>query len=98
MEKNVVKIPIRSLEEYKIRYNYDKTKHVGQGDGESNVGDVIARDGSKVVKWPGKGKTQEMNQELIIMKQKYRLRKLKMLLFKELELPNLKQKKNKMKL
>ena len=29
--KDVVKIPIRSLDEYKIRYNYDKNKHVGQG-------------------------------------------------------------------
>jgi hypothetical protein len=27
--KDVVKIPIRSLDEYKIRYNYDKNKHVG---------------------------------------------------------------------
>lgn len=44
--KDVVKIPIRSLDEYKIRYNYDKNKHVGQGDGESHIGDVVARDGS----------------------------------------------------
>ncbi|WP_284439530.1 DUF444 family protein, partial [Bacillus sp. N12A5] len=43
---DVVKIPIRSLDEYKIRYNYDKNKHVGQGDGDSQVGDVVARDGS----------------------------------------------------
>ena len=28
--RDVVKIPIRSLDEYKIRYNYDKNKHVGQ--------------------------------------------------------------------
>ena len=44
--RDVVKIPIRSLDEYKIRYNYDKNKHVGQGSGESKVGDVVARDGS----------------------------------------------------
>src|SRR6185312_14528454 len=44
--RDVVKIPIRSLDEYKIRYNYDKNKHVGQGDGDSQVGDVVARDGS----------------------------------------------------
>ena len=44
--KDVVKIPIRSLDEYKIRYNYDKNKHVGQGNGDSKVGDVVARDGS----------------------------------------------------
>ena len=52
--KDVVKIPIRSLDEYKIRYNYDKNKHVGQGDGESQVGDVVARDGAPE-KGPGKG-------------------------------------------
>ena len=45
--REVVKIPIRSLDEYKIRYNYDKNKHVGQGDGDSKVGDVVARDGSE---------------------------------------------------
>src|SRR5699024_2544233 len=44
--KDIVKIPIRSLDEYKIRYNYNKSKHVGQGDGDSQVGDVVARDGS----------------------------------------------------
>ena len=42
--RKLVKIPIRSLDEYKIRYNYDKTKHVGQGDGKSKVGDIIARE------------------------------------------------------
>jgi len=52
--RDVVKIPIRSLDEYKIRYNYDKNKHVGQGDGDSKVGDVVARDGNPQ-KGPGKG-------------------------------------------
>ena len=28
--KDVVKIPIRSLDEYKIRYNYDKTNTLGK--------------------------------------------------------------------
>ncbi len=36
--REVVKIPIKSLDEYRIRYNYDKNKHVGQGDGDSKVG------------------------------------------------------------
>lgn len=52
--RDVVKIPIRSLDEYKIRYNYDKNKHVGQGDGDSELGDVVARDG-KPEQGPGKG-------------------------------------------
>src|SRR5690625_3777102 len=42
--RDVIKIPIRSLDEYKIRYNHNKTKHVGQGSGDSQVGDVIARE------------------------------------------------------
>ena len=53
--RDVIKIPIRSLDEYKIRYNYDKSKHVGQGEGDSQVGDVVARDGSGE-KQPGAGK------------------------------------------
>src|SRR5699024_2887049 len=32
--KDVIKIPIRSLDEYKIRYNHDNKQHVGSGDGE----------------------------------------------------------------
>ena|SRR5690554_970758 len=51
--KDVIKIPIRSLDEYKIRYNYDKNKHVGQGNGKSKVGDVVAKDGEA-----GQGKGQ----------------------------------------
>lgn len=42
--ENIIKIPIRSLDEYKIRYNHDEKQHVGQGDGDSQIGDVIARD------------------------------------------------------
>ncbi|SES21758.1 hypothetical protein SAMN04487944_12427 [Gracilibacillus ureilyticus] len=48
--KEIVRIPIRSLDEYKIKYNQSKNKHVGQGDGDSKVGDVIAQDGK-----PSKG-------------------------------------------
>ena len=42
--KNIVKIPIRSLDEYRFRYNFNKQKLVGQGDGKSKVGDIVARD------------------------------------------------------
>jgi hypothetical protein len=42
--KKVVKIPIRSLEEYKFRFDYRKRKYVGTGDGNTRVGDVIARE------------------------------------------------------
>jgi uncharacterized protein len=42
--KRSVKVPIRSLDEYKFRFDYRKRKHVGQGDGKTRVGDVLARE------------------------------------------------------
>ena len=78
--REVIKIPIRSLDEYKIRYNYDNSKHVGQGQGDSSVGDVVARDGSKANQAPGKGKAGDKLAK-IIMKRKSVLRKFKMFYF-----------------
>ena len=95
--QDVIKIPIRSLDEYKIRYNHDKSKHVGQGDGDSQVGDVVASDGEQGKSGPGQGKQAGINPGKIIMKQKSRLQKLRKRLFKELELP-IWNKKNKLKL
>ena len=39
-----VKIPMRSLDEYKFRFDHRKRKQVGQGDGKTKVGDVIGRE------------------------------------------------------
>ncbi len=41
--KRLVKVPIRTLEEYRFRFNPNQGKRVGQGDGDSKVGDVIGR-------------------------------------------------------
>ncbi|WP_449539198.1 sporulation protein YhbH [Ferdinandcohnia sp. Marseille-Q9671] len=93
--KDVVKIPIRSLDEYKIRYNYDKNKHVGQGDGDSQVGDVIARDGSGQSAGkagPGKGQGAGDQAGEDYYEAEVSLMELQEALFKELELPNLKRK------
>ncbi len=92
--RDVIKIPIRSLDEYKIRYNYDKTKHVGQGDGGSKKGDVVARapnkeDGDGSGKGEGEGGNQpgsdyyEAEVSLVELEEE---------LFKELELPHLEEK------
>src|SRR4029077_16555493 len=51
--KRTVKVPIRSLDEYKFRYDYRKKKQVGQGDGKTKVGDVIGRESDS--QGPGKG-------------------------------------------
>src|SRR5499433_2321083 len=48
--KRTVKVPIKALDEYKFRFNYQKGKHVGQGDGKTRLGDVVAREGR-----PGSG-------------------------------------------
>src|SRR5690625_6277777 len=45
--REVMKIPIRSLDEYKIRYNDHKSKQDGKGDGDSEVGDIVARSPNK---------------------------------------------------
>jgi sporulation protein YhbH len=55
--KRTVKVPIRSLDEYKFRFDYRKRKQVGQGDGNTKVGDVIAREGQ-----PGQGPGQGSGQ------------------------------------
>src|SRR5207302_4328946 len=40
--KKTIKVPIRSLDEYRFRYDPGRQNHSGQGDGDSEVGDVIA--------------------------------------------------------
>lgn len=42
--RRTVKVPIRSLDEYKFRFDYRKRKQVGQGDGRTKIGDVIGRE------------------------------------------------------
>ncbi|KGX90687.1 stress response protein [Pontibacillus halophilus JSM 076056 = DSM 19796] len=89
--KNVVRIPIRSLDEYKIRYSHDKNKHVGQGDGDSQVGDVVAR-GPAEQKAPGKGDKPGDKPGQDYYEAEISLAELEEALFKELELPNLQEK------
>ncbi|MGX9136047.1 sporulation protein YhbH [Rummeliibacillus sp. JY-2-4R] len=90
--RDVIKIPIRSLDEYKIRYNYDKSKHVGQGKGDSKVGDVVARDGSGTSQGPGKGKEAGDTAGEDYYEAEVSIEEIQNVLFKELELPNLQEK------
>src|SRR3990167_705680 len=41
------KVPIKALDNYRFVFDPKKSKHVGQGDGESEVGDVIASERKK---------------------------------------------------
>lgn len=90
--RDVIKIPIRSLDEYKIRYNYDKSKHVGQGQGDSQVGDVVAREPGQGNKAPGQGKEAGDKAGKDYYEAEVSLEEVQNVLFKELELPNLQQK------
>jgi len=45
--KKLVKVPIRSLEEYRFRFDPNQGERVGQGKGDSEVGDIVARGPNK---------------------------------------------------
>ena len=90
--KEVIKIPIRSLDEYKIRYNYGKSKHVGQGQGDSQVGDVVARDGRPDNQAQGKGQKAGDQPGNDYYEAEINFEDVQGMLFKELELPNLAKK------
>lgn len=89
--RKIIKIPIRSLDEYKFKYNDDKQKHAGQGDGDSEVGDVVARDGKPQ---PGSGQGDGVGDQPgeDVVEAEVDIAQLEEVLFAELELPNLKQK------
>lgn len=89
--RKIVKVPIRSLDEFKFRYNYNKRKHVGHGDGDSKVGDVLGSDGS-ASRAPGKGDSAGDQPGLDYYEAEVNLEELENLLFEDLELPNLKPK------
>ena len=90
--RDVIKIPIRSLDEYKIRYNYEKNKHVGQWNGDSQVGDVVARDGSGEGQGPGTGQGAGDLPGQDYYEAEVSLMELEEALFSQLELPNLQRK------
>jgi uncharacterized protein len=91
--KQIVKIPIRSLEEYRIRYNFQKGKHGGTGQGDTQVGDVIASDPAES-KAPGKGQGAGAGEEAgtDYYEAEVAFEEVQQQLFSELELPNLTKK------
>ena len=90
--KDVIKVPIRSLDEYKIKYNYDKNKHVGQGNGDSEIGDVVAQDSGSMQRGPGKGQGAGDQAGNDYYEAEISIMDLEKMLFDELELPNLQEK------
>ena len=92
--KKVYRIPIRSLDEYRIRYDFKKRKHGGMGNGNSKVGDVLASDRSKGAAGKGKGNAGE-KPGIDYYEADISLEELQEMVFKDLKLPDLQEKHNK---
>jgi sporulation protein YhbH len=87
--RQIIKIPIRSLDEYRFIFNSNKKKHVGQGNGDSQVGDVLGTDPPSK---PGKGEGAGDQPGDDVVEAEISIAELENMLFEELELPYLKRK------
>jgi uncharacterized protein len=87
--KKVVRVPIRSLDEYRFRYDPGRQQHAGEGNGKSKVGDVVAQEPR-----PGKGKKGDAGREAgyDYYEAEITMEELAELIFEDLGLPNLEQK------
>ena len=91
--KRVIKVPIRSLDEYRFRYDYNTGKNTGSGEGDSKVGDVIGRAGGQGQKGPGKGQGPAGDEPGVdYYEAEVSVDELAALIFEDLELPNLQEK------
>jgi len=88
--KKLIKVPIRSMEEYRFRYDPGRQQHTGEGDGKSKVGDVIASEPR-----PGRGQRGEAGQEpgVDYYEAEVTLDELAAMIFEDLGLPFLEEKK-----
>ncbi|WP_110933573.1 sporulation protein YhbH [Paenibacillus bouchesdurhonensis] len=87
--KGIVKVPLRNLEEYRFIHNYQKHKHVGQGNGDSQVGDILAEDNPKE---GGKGSKAGNKAGQDVVEAEISIEDLEEMLFDELELPFMEEK------
>lgn len=88
--KKMFKVPIRSLDEYRFRFDPGRQQHAGEGDGKSKVGDVVASEPR-----PGRGKRGDAGQEpgVDYYEAEVTLDELAAMIFEDLGLPFLEEKK-----
>ncbi|RMG55136.1 MAG: sporulation protein YhbH [Acidobacteria bacterium] len=89
--KKTVRIPIRSLDEYRFRFDHRKKKHVGQGDGHSKVGDVIGRESQG--RGPGRGAGAGDRPGVDYYEAEVEIDEIAKMVFDDLHLPYLEEKK-----
>ncbi|AFM00804.1 sporulation protein YhbH [Desulfitobacterium dehalogenans ATCC 51507] len=90
--KKAMKVPMRSLEEFRFRFDYNKKNHTGQGNKKMKNGDILARESQRkqgAGKDPGAGDEPGMD----IYEAEVTYEDLAAILFEELQLPNLDDKK-----
>jgi sporulation protein YhbH len=90
--KKTLRLPIRTLDEYRFRFNFNKQKHGGQGSGGSKPGDVIASDRSAKGD-PNSGAGDEPGSDYYEADVSFE--ELENLIFSDFILPNLKDKEKK---
>lgn len=91
--KEIVKVPIRSLDEYRFRFHFGKQQHIGQGDGSSQIGDTVARDAQgQPFDGNGEGSGAGNQPGIDYYEAEVSVSELEEMIFRDLELPNLEQK------
>jgi sporulation protein YhbH len=85
----IVKVPVRSLEEYSFRYDPFKKRGVGQGEGGSQKGDTI---GQVPQQQPGRGRQAGNQPGIDYYETEFTIDELAEMIFADLGLPNLKDK------
>jgi hypothetical protein len=90
--KGKVKIPVRSLEQYRFRYNFGKQEQVGQGDGTAKPGDKLGNAGNPQ-QGPGQGEGAGEDPGVDYVEAEVSLEEIQDMIFSELELPNLEENK-----
>ena len=88
--KKIVKVPIRTLDEYRFRFDPSDQQQVGQGDGKSQVGDVLERYGQQ--QGPGQGKQAGDQPGVDYYEAEMTMDELAGMIFEDLSLPNLEEK------
>ncbi|AGA69523.1 sporulation protein YhbH [Desulfitobacterium dichloroeliminans LMG P-21439] len=90
--KKTMKVPMRSLEEFRFRFDYNKRNHTGQGNKKMKDGEILARDNArKHVAGNSQGAGEEPGIDIYEAEVTYE--DLAAILFDELQLPNLDDKK-----
>lgn len=88
--KRLIKVPIRSLEEYRFRFDPYQGERVGQGNGDSQVGDVLGKGPSQGK--GGKGKQAGDQPGTDYYEAEISVDELAGLIFEDLGLPDLRPK------